>query len=200
MDRREAIAQAAMELVADGGSHALTHRRIDRRLGWPEGTTSNYARSRRELVMLVIDRVAQLASLRDLSSPVPSTVAEAVEQLVAAFEAVGARGSDTRARMALTIDCLHDPELHELLTTRSPVRAKLLEQAWTLLAALSVPHPDRRAIDFIAVMNGLLYDRLIGNGVRGVPADAREVLRAWLTGVGARSRPQHPTSTPVGQQ
>lgn len=200
MDRREAIAKAAVELVADGGSHTLTHRRIDRRLGWPEGTTSNYARSRRELVMLVIDRVAQLASLRDLTSPVPSTVPEAVEQLVAAFEAVAARGSDTRARMALTIDCLHDPELHELLTTSSPVRAKLMDQAQTLLAALGVPHPDRRAIDFIAIMNGLLYDRLIGNGVRGVPADAREVLQAWLTGVGARSRPQHPTATPGAQQ
>lgn len=197
MDRPEEIARAAVELVAEGGSHALTHRRIDRRLGWPEGTTSNYARTRRALVMLVIDRVAELATFRDLSSPVPTTVPGAVEQLVAAFEAVAARGSDTRARMALTIDCLHDPELHELLTTRSPVRAKLLDQAHTLLAALGVPHPDRRAIDFIAVMNGLLYDRLIGNGVRGVPADAHQVLEAWLTGIGARS--QHPTATPAPQ-
>ena len=39
-----------------------------------------------------------------------------------------------RARMALSVDCLHDPELHALLTTRSPVRATVLEQARRLLA------------------------------------------------------------------
>lgn len=186
MNRREAIADAAVELVAEGGSHALTHRRIDRRLGLPEGTTSNYARTRRDLVRLVIDRVAEVANLRGPSDPLPTTVEQAVGQLVPALEATVARGTDTRARMALSIACLQDPELHELLTTRSPVRAKLLAEAHTMLAALGVSHPDRRAIDFIGIMNGLLYDRLIGNGVRGVPVDAANVLTAWLVGVGAR--------------
>lgn len=109
-----------------------------------------------------------------------------MEQLVPALEATVARGTDTRARMALSIACLQDPELHELLTTRSPVRAKLLAEAHTMLAALGVSHPDRRAIDFIGIMNGLLYDRMIGNGVRGVPVDAANVLTGWLVGVGAR--------------
>ena len=121
---------------------------------------------------------------------------EAVGQLVAAFEVAAfevaafevavSRGTDTRARMALSIECLQDAELHELLTTKSPVRVKLLGEAEAMLAALGVPRPDRRAVDFIGVMNGLLYDRLIGNGVRGVPVDAAEVLKAWLIGVGAR--------------
>jgi AcrR family transcriptional regulator len=186
VDRREAIASAAVELVAEGGSHALTHRRIDRRLGLPEGTTSNYARNRRALVRMVIDRVAAIADLRGSDPPLPATVAEAVDQLVAAFETTVARGVDTRARMALSIDTLHEPELHELLTTASPVRAKLLDEASRMLAGLGVPDPERRAVDFIGIMNGLLYDRLVGNGVRGVPVDAASVLRAWLVGVGAR--------------
>jgi AcrR family transcriptional regulator len=186
MDRREAIATAALELVAEGGSHALTHRRIDRRLGLPEGTTSNYARNRRALVRLVIDQVAAIADLRGGDPPLPETVPQAVTQLVAAFETTVARGTDTRARMALTIDCLQDPELHELLTTESPVRAKLLEEASRMLTSLGVPDPERRAVDFIGIMNGLLYDRLVGNGVRGTKLDAADVLRAWLTGVGAR--------------
>ena len=54
------------------------------------------------------------------------------------------------------------------------------------MTALGVPDPDRRAVGFITIMNGLLYDRLVGNGVRGAPADAEHVLRAWLVGVGAR--------------
>ena len=116
MDRRETIKQAAVDLLAEGGAHALTHRRIDRRLGLPEGTTSNHARTRRELVRLVIDRVADIANLRPEAQPMPDTVGEAVAQLVPAFEQTVARGVDTRARRALSIDCLSDPELHELLT------------------------------------------------------------------------------------
>jgi hypothetical protein len=172
--------------VAEGGGHALTHRRIDRRLGWPEGTTSNYARTRRDLVRLVVERVARVASLRPEDRALPGTVTEAVAQLVPAFEETVARGVDTRARMALSLDCREDAELHELLTTASPVRAKLLAEATAMLRGLGVADPAARAVDFIGIMNGLLYDRLVGNGSRGVPVDAAAVLTAWLVGVGAR--------------
>jgi hypothetical protein len=41
-------------------------------------------------------------------------------------------------------------------------------------------------VDFIGIMNGLLCDRLIGNGVRKTAVDAAAVLSAWLIGIGAR--------------
>lgn len=185
MDRRTAIADAAMELVSEGGGRALTHRGIDRRLGLPEGTTSNYARNRRELVRMVIARVAEIAEIRPPARRLPTTVDEAVDQLVAALEGTVDRGVDTRARMALSISCTQDPELHELLTTASPAREKLLEEACRMLTSLRVPDPPARANDFIAVMNGLLYDRLAGNGVRGDAADPASILWAWLIGIGA---------------
>lgn len=183
MTRRDDIAHAAMELVAQGGSHALTHRRIDRRLGLPEGTTSNYARTRRDLTLMLVQHIASIAQLRDPDAPPPRTVDEAVEQLVEAFENVAARGVDIRARMALTIDCQEDPELYALLTTDSPVRATVLRQARQLLDQLGIANSEQRAIDLIAIMNGLFYDRLVGYGVLNTPADAAAVLRAWLTGV-----------------
>lgn len=186
MGRREAIGAAALELVSEGGSHALTHRRIDRRLGLPEGTTSNYARNRRALVRMAIDEVAALADIRGGNPPLPSTVDEAVAQLVPALETTIERGVDTRARMSLSLDYVDDEELHTLLTTESPVRVKLLGEVAQMLSSLGVPEPDQRAIDFIGVMNGLLFDRLAGNGVRGSRVDAAHVLRAWLIGIGAR--------------
>lgn len=192
MPRRDDIAQAAMELVAEGGSHALTHRRVDQYLGLPEGTTSNYARTRRDLMLMVVERIAGIAHLRPPGAPAPRTVDQAVEQLTAAFEEVVARGVDIRARMALTIDCVSDPELHALLTTRSPVRASVLKQARQLLTHLGVPDVEQRAIDLIAIMNGLFYDRLIGNGLRGMPVDAAAVLKAWLTGIDPNSRAGRP--------
>lgn len=189
MSRRDDIAQAAMELVAEGGGHALTHRRIDRRLGLPEGTTSNYARSRRDLVLMVAQRIADIAHLRPPEAPPARSVEEAVEQLVVAFEEVVARGVDTRARLALTIDGIGDPELHAMLTTESPIRATILEQATRLLGQLGVADVEQRAVDMVGVMNGLFYDRLVGTGLRGTRVDAAAVLRAWLVGVGARTEP-----------
>ncbi|WIY83952.1 TetR/AcrR family transcriptional regulator [Propionimicrobium sp. PCR01-08-3] len=187
MSRRQDIASAAIELVAEGGSHALTHRKIDRRLGLPQGTTSNYAKTRRALVRMVVDEIAALADIRGGDQrALPTTVAEAVDQLVPALDATIERGVDTRARMALSIDYLQDDELHRLLTTDSPVRTKLLTETERMLTSLGVPEPDRRAVDFIGIMNGLLYDRLAGNGVRGEQVDARNVLTAWLTGIGGR--------------
>lgn len=183
MSRRDEIAQAAMELVAQGGGHALSHRRIDRRLGLPEGTTSNYARTRRDLILMVVEHIASIAQLREPTAPPPSTIEEATQQLFDAFEAVAARGADIRARMALTIDCQNDPALYALLTTDSPVRETITSQARQLLDELGIPDSQQRAIDLIAIMNGLFYDRLIGYGVLGTPADPAAVLRAWLTGV-----------------
>lgn len=183
MSRRDAIAQAAMELVAQGGGHALTHRQVDRRLGLPEGTTSNYARTRRDLVLMVLQRIADIAQLRTADAPPPRTVDAAARQLATEFEEVAARAVDIRARMALTIDSLDDPEMHDLLTMRSPVRETVLDQARDVLTALDVADVEQRAIDLIAILNGLFYDRLIGYGLRGTPADAHAVLTAWLTGV-----------------
>ncbi len=187
MSRRQDIARAAIELVAESGSHALTHRRIDRHLGVPEGTTSNYARSRRALVRIVIDEVAALADIRGGEQrPLPRTVAEAVDQLIPALEDTIERAVDTRARMALSTDLVNDDELHTLLTTDSPVRVKLLGDAERMLVALDVAEPHRRAVDLIGLMNGLLFDRLAGTGVRGEQVDAPSVLTAWLIGIGAR--------------
>ncbi len=185
MSRRDEIAQAAMELIAEGGGHALSHRRIDRRLGVPEGTTSNYARTRRDLILMVVQRIASIAQLREPAAPPPRTIDEATGQLVDAFDTVVARGADIRARMALTIDCQDDPELYALLTTDSPVRETITDQARELLEQLGIPDSRQRAIDLIAIMNGLFYDRLIGYGVLGTPADAAAVLRGWLTGISA---------------
>ena len=188
MSRRDDIAQAAMELVAEGGGHALSHRRIDRRLGLPEGTTSNYARTRRDLILMVVQHIASIAVLREPAAPPPRTIDEATEQLVSAFETVAERGADIRARMALTIDCQDEPDLYALLTTDSPVRETITNQARDLLEQLGIPDSQQRAIDLIAIMNGLFYDRLIGYGVLGTPADPAAVLRGWLTGVSAAAR------------
>nr|MDA8322359.1 TetR/AcrR family transcriptional regulator [Actinomycetota bacterium] len=41
-ERRRALADAAIAILAGQGSHHLTHRTVDRRAGVPAGTTANY--------------------------------------------------------------------------------------------------------------------------------------------------------------
>jgi DNA-binding transcriptional regulator YbjK len=54
MDRRAAIADAAIDILGGQGSRGLTHRAIDKHLNYPEGTTSAYFRRREDLVMATV--------------------------------------------------------------------------------------------------------------------------------------------------
>ena len=58
--RRRALADAAIELLCEGGVHAVTHRAVERRAGLPDGTASNYFRSREALLVAATERVGQL--------------------------------------------------------------------------------------------------------------------------------------------
>src|SRR5690349_16461032 len=57
--RRRALADAAIELLCEGGVHAVTHRAVERRAGLPDGTASNYFRSREALLVATAERVVE---------------------------------------------------------------------------------------------------------------------------------------------
>lgn len=57
-NRRDAIAAAAIDIIATEGLRALTHRAIDNRLNYPAGSTSYYLRSRRALIEAVVNRLS----------------------------------------------------------------------------------------------------------------------------------------------
>lgn len=183
--RRQVIAEAAVRVVDRDGLRALTQRAVDQELGLPMGTTSFYARTERQLVHLVVTLLAERTST-DIgrTQSAPTTVDEAVARLVAVIEAIVARPADARVRFALSVELAHDPDLHSFITFRSPVRAGLVASAARTLGALGVPSPELHAADLVAVVNGLLFDRLAGPGVdEGHRSRADTVLRAYLTGL-----------------
>lgn len=185
MDRRAAIAQAAVRIIARDGLRGLTHRAVDRELGVGEGTTSNYARTRADLLELVVrDLAAHTASDLDAVAPdrLPDTVDGAVDLIIGIFDRAVAREVEQRARFALAVALAPDPELHGMLTESSPVRNRLLAAGEAVLASLGVPEAAQHAVDLVGIVDGLLYDRLAGHGLRGTPVDVRGVLTAWLTG------------------
>ncbi|MFH8476781.1 TetR/AcrR family transcriptional regulator [Streptomyces sp. NPDC018000] len=57
--RANRITDAALALLAERGLRGLTHRAVDERAGLPQGSTSNYARTRQALLEAAVRRLAE---------------------------------------------------------------------------------------------------------------------------------------------
>ncbi|MGW6500044.1 TetR/AcrR family transcriptional regulator [Nonomuraea angiospora] len=58
--RRQALTDAAIELLASSGAHGLTHRAVEKAADLPPGTASNYFRSREALLVAAAERIVEL--------------------------------------------------------------------------------------------------------------------------------------------
>lgn len=59
IDRRNALADAGLGILAEQGARGLTHRAIDGRAGVPMGTASNYFRNRDALIAGMVERIGE---------------------------------------------------------------------------------------------------------------------------------------------
>lgn len=57
--RAALITDAALALLTERGMRGLTHRAVDERAGLPQGSTSNYARTRQSLLEATVRRLAE---------------------------------------------------------------------------------------------------------------------------------------------
>ena len=186
-DRRTQIAEAGIRILASRGVRALTHRAIDDSLELAAGSTSYYARTRRDLIGLIVDRLAarttdDLVAQRIPEAPTPQALAST---LVTGLDATMARADDHRARLILLLECRNDPELHTSLATRPEVRRAIVEVTTMLLERLGVDEPRAYAGDLAGLLDGLLMQRII----RTAPIDEERVITAYLTGLPGGQRP-----------
>lgn len=185
MGRREDLADAGVRLTARGGARALTHRAVDAEAGLPPGSTTYYARTRRELTALVVDRItAQLADdLSALRLPEHLDDAAVVGVAIGFLDGLAARRDAQAARFALLLELRDDPDLRAPLTGAAPVRVGLVDTARVLLEAVGAEDPVGTAVDLVAVVDALLLYRVAEAG----PLDPAAVLTAYLAGVPRRS-------------
>src|SRR5664279_4425592 len=59
LDRRAAMADAAIAIIGERGLRALTHRAVDQALALPDGSTSYYLRTRHALLERVVGRLGE---------------------------------------------------------------------------------------------------------------------------------------------
>lgn len=190
--RRTAIGDAAIAIIARGGLRALTHRAVDRKLSLPPGSTSYYVRTRRQLIEAAVRRLAERTA-QDLdrgggpeqAAVGPLTPALAAAQVARTLEAIADRRADNLARYALAVDLTNDPELHPIVTSAAPVRDRMLAAAGSILARIGAD--PVRAPELVALVDGLIFDRLAGSGYdERARVDAEAVIAAYLTGLTCR--------------
>ena len=113
--RRVELCDAAIQLLADHGANGLTHRKVDRQAGVPDGTTSFYFRTRLALLRGVSERVAELdlADLRSATESNGAGRASASSELAKVVMRAGTEPwrSRTKARYELMLQASRDPEL-----------------------------------------------------------------------------------------
>jgi len=193
MSRRAEIADAAISTLARDGMRGLTHRAVDRAAGLPEGSASYYFRTRQALLQATVERLAELDStdMPPRADMPPSTGLPASSgQDLDAFAAAAARiveswltsGRERQlARYELALEATRRPELRQaLVASGATIRAMVASQ----FAAAGVRQPGERAADFVAFLDGLLFDQIAGAGARELTsADLRAAIRVLLAAV-----------------
>jgi DNA-binding transcriptional regulator YbjK len=183
LSRRTELADAAITTLARDGMRNLTHRAVDRTAGLPEGSASYYFRTRQALLQATVERLADLdaAELPALPYRDLDAFARAAAEVVQGW-LTGGRERQL-ARFELALEATRRPELRAaLVSSGARVRAMVAD----LFAAAGVSEPGRRASDFAAFVDGLLFDQIAGAGARQLTgAELSVLIRALLTAVTA---------------
>src|ERR1700760_4013985 len=170
--RRNALADAAIEVLGTAGIHKLSHRAVDERAGLPAGTAANYFPRRDDLLAAAAERVAELHVAEMTAADRAATVA--------AGGAPGgtSAGPDTLARLIGA--SLHDAATRHrsrylaayelaLESTRQPALAGAMARLGagameTTLAehrALGLPTTPEQLQALIALYNGTLLTLVV---------------------------------------
>jgi AcrR family transcriptional regulator len=163
IDRGDVLLQRAIELVAEGGLGAVTHRSVENAAGAPHGSVTYWFGSRDGLVAAMVDRLAteceaqagqiaaDVAAAFATGGPDPKLVAKAVAAWID-------NGRDMHlARLELELAAVRDTRLREKMTEAAAIFWKLCEP---LAAATGSDDPERDGRALASMVDGLLLDRL----------------------------------------
>lgn len=183
MERRDQIVECALQVVAEGGFKALTHRAVDRAAGLVEGSTGNLFPRRADLVRAVTRRVGERDHqvFRELRTTTVTTIAELSELLTQGVQRMTAPDYADLARVRLLLLPTGSEDAGELHA--AVLRA--LEAALERLGASDVPV---RARTIAALFDGMI--------MHTVSVDTRPLDAAALTAAFSHlmARPLEPSA------
>lgn len=187
-ERRKAIADSGIRVIARDGVRALTHRAVDREAGIPQGSTSYHAKTRLALVELIVDALAARAKAdaEELADSLNTAferehrldVEELASLIAGLVETLAFRRDDMRARYALILELDDAPHLRAKLTAESEVHAITQQVTVSALTRAGLPNSDERVEELIALTDSLVFHRTAINET----ASPQTILAAYLRG------------------
>ncbi|WP_425461802.1 TetR/AcrR family transcriptional regulator [Mycobacterium helveticum] len=191
-ERRRALCDAAIQLLADDGAKGLSHLKVDRKAGVPDGTTSFYFRTREALLRAVAERLAE-RDLADLQSVVDSSDGRGENLSPSRLSQVVIQAgtepqlSRTRARYELTMQAARDPALAAILQQATDgftrLHREILVQLLPHGAELESAVVEDLSNVTLTFINGLMARIAHGDRVVGSAEQLDGILSAIAAGI-----------------
>ncbi len=164
-ERRQALLDASIEVLAREGARGLTFRAVDKEAGVPGGTASNYFSNRDELLVQAGNRyyerlIPSEETMAKLHGPRSrETITELMTEVV---DRVSTFRTGYLAILELRLEATRRPELQALLTER--VRADLDFNIRNHLEA-GMPGDEDTVVLLYLALNWLILERLTLPGI-----------------------------------
>ncbi|MEU5834699.1 TetR family transcriptional regulator [Streptomyces diacarni] len=189
-ERRAALLDAAIEVLAREGSRGLTLRAVDKEAAVPTGTASNYFAHRGDMLTQVMRRTRERltpdeAAVAERMSA-PRTLALEVELMHDVVGRMRADRSSYLAMMELRLEATRRPELYEELT------GFLRDEFNGLIAyhnEIGMPGDDMGVALLYLAMTGLLVDEMTLPDILSAPYDVDRLIAAMVPRVFGDSVP-----------
>jgi DNA-binding transcriptional regulator YbjK len=189
--RRDALADAAIEILGTAGIHKLSHRAVDERADLPPGTASNYFPRRDDLLAAAARRVAQL-HLADMAAADRQVASPAGPDRLVELIATSLHDSATRHRTRylavyeLTLEATRQPTLAQSL---SQLAAAAMDTTIAEHRTLGLPTSPEQVHALITLFSGTLLTLVTGPPEAVTQQNALALARSLVRGV---------LDTPVG--
>lgn len=193
--RRRILCDAAIQLLADEGAKGLTHRKVERQAGLPDGTTSSYFRTRSALLRATAERVAELdaaefETVMQRRALAETTTAAATLSVLADMVIRSATGPGldrSRARYELAFHAHRDEVLQAAIEHAITGFVALSEQAVTQLQPGPVDRAlvEKQARAITTFINGVIVRQVFGHPGVDSAEELTQLLHALVAGVAA---------------
>lgn len=165
-ERRAAIIDAAVQIIATRGIGAVTHRAVAREAKVPLAATTYYFASKEEILREALEslsdaEVARLGKLAEEIGELGSREAAGVALAKALMPDPVAAERTWLAQFEIYLEAARNPALRPAVEQRRDAFVHLAE---TALRAAGAPEPEKRAQLGVAGLNGILFDRIRGIG------------------------------------
>ena len=185
-ERRLLLLDATLQLIASGGTDAVSHRAVAELAQVPLGSTTYWFASRQEMLREALEHFAlvEIETLRERLAGVLGrrlSRRRLVDQFTAHLLAqLGEMRWRTVAQYALMQEAAREPELERTCREWTAAWERALAEVFTSLQARS---PELEARMFLAMLDGLLMGELATPSENVEHTVIRPALEAWFSRV-----------------